>query len=549
MNKLNLDFGIFSIELGRIISLLKRDLHDDWFLDPLHYLDMLRHDNIIKYFEHNIAKNNGKYIAIDRIELNVPKNGNTLRYSLETCLYDRIAYHAHAEILMKYFDPFLSRRVFGHRLDFNNFNQSKPKYLFLNAIEQWKKFEEFVKIDSEGKTILITDLQNYFEKINIVTLKNTLFNCLSLLKTNGAEKARIRFSIETLCLMLKKWTYNAVNGLPQNRDVSSFLANIYLLPVDNFMIANNFDYYRYMDDIRIVCDDKYAARNSLKQLINQLRLIGLNVNAAKTKILEPGTDSHKNFFNNTSFELERIDSLINSKKKPIVGLAFSVIRENIIKLLNEQNIEGREFRFYINRLVTIALCKDIAKPTDYFNPITEQIINLIPEVPYAMDSFYKYLVSVELRTEQLEQISTYLSDHNKMIYGCQNYLIWKIFISKQFYQKELIELSSNLIMKSKNIANRCGALLYLGKYGGKLERKLISDNFDLFDNFLLQRHALIAIQELKWMEVKENLNKNVKEESIGIYRHLRNYPTPYYLEPPKEVSFFELIREISFYAQ
>jgi len=548
MNKLNLDFGMFSINLGRVISLLKRDLDDDWFLDPLQYKDMFKHEKIINYFESNIAKNNGIYNPISRIEMNVPKKKDTLRYSLETCLYDRIAYHAYAEILIEHFDSFLSRRVFNHRLDVRSFKQIRPKYLFLNAIEQWKKFEEFVKVEAENKSILITDIQNYFEKINITILENTLFECLNSIKVSGLVKARIRFSIEVLCRALKTWSFTNSNGLPQNRDVSSFLANIYMLPVDNFMIENQYDYYRYMDDIRIICKDKYHARNSLKELINRLRLIGLNVNAAKTNILNPGTKEHESFLKSTSFELERIDSMINSKKKPIVALAFNKVREKIILLLNESKIEGRDFRFYINRIEKIALCQDIKKPEDYFSPITELIISLIPEVPYAMDQLYKYLVSVSLSKNQLKIIEGFLIDQDKMIYGWQNYLIWKLFISKDFKSTNLMKLCESIIVSGRKVANTCGALLYLGKFGDKSTKTFITKNFSLFNNFLLQRHALIAIQDLKWTEIKSDIQEEVSDESYGIYRELNSYTIPIYLEPPRSIRYSELIREISFYA-
>ncbi len=212
--------------------------------------------------------------------------------------------------MIEHFDSFLSRRILSHRLDKKSFNDNKPKYLFLSSIEQWKKFDEYVKVGSRNKIILETDLQNYFEKIDIDLLGKTLFHCVDTLKEVGKVKAQIRFCIENVCRTLKNWAYNETSGLPQNRDVSSFLANMYMLPVDTFMIENKYDYYRYMDDIRIICDNKYQARKALKDLVNNLRTIGLNVNTAKTRIIEPGTEYHKEFFNNTSFELERVDALI-----------------------------------------------------------------------------------------------------------------------------------------------------------------------------------------------------------------------------------------------
>ncbi len=59
-------------------------------------------------------------------------------------------------------------------------------------------------------------------------------------------------------------------------------------------------------------------------------------------------------------------------------------------------VESRECRFYLHRIEKIALCKDIVKPYDYFNTITQKLCDLIPEIPYAMDQFYNYLCAVDL---------------------------------------------------------------------------------------------------------------------------------------------------------
>lgn len=46
------------------------------------------------------------------------------------------------------------------------------------------------------------------------------------------------------------------HGLPQNRDASSFLSNVLLSRVDKAMAGKGYDYYRYVDDIRVIADDE-----------------------------------------------------------------------------------------------------------------------------------------------------------------------------------------------------------------------------------------------------------------------------------------------------
>ncbi|WP_144434523.1 RNA-directed DNA polymerase, partial [Pseudomonas syringae] len=91
--------------------------------------------------------------------------------------------------------------------------------------------------------------------------------------------------MQTLCELLARWSYNDLHGLPQNRDASSFVANIVLNSVDQAMVNLGHDYYRYVDDIRIICASPRAAKKVLTELISQLRTVGMNINSGKTIIL------------------------------------------------------------------------------------------------------------------------------------------------------------------------------------------------------------------------------------------------------------------------
>lgn len=547
--KLDLDFGLFQIDLSRVIRFMKQDLTDDWFQDPLIFEDRLDKKIISDYFKNNIAENSGEYKPVNREVMNIPKGGGTLRYSLETCFFDRIAYHACGIILIEHFDKLISRRVFSHRLDECSFKKSKQRYLFLNCIEQWEKYEEFVRVDAEGKTILQTDLQNYYENIRLDYLKQTLMKCLKQINVSGTEKAKIRFCIDSIIHCLEAWSYNGINGLPQNRDISSFLANIYMLPVDSYLIEREVDYYRYMDDIRIICENKYHARSILKKLIIESRRLGLTVNSAKTSILEPTDDEHKEFLHRDSEKYARINSMISSKKKPLVAMAFEEVRNELIKLIESKKFRERGFRFFRNRITTIALCEDIVKPADFFDKITEGIIESVGEMPDVMDQFYKYLVSVNVNSALLKQLQEYLQDPDKAIYGWQNYLIWKLFAFKNFSNYELISCAKKVICEENlSSASKSGAMLYLGKCGGLDDKLMVADNFQKYKNFFTQRHALISLQEVDYEIIESKVKEYVSAESKGIYQTLKKHTKPIYVVPPAPIKYTDLIREISFYA-
>ncbi|GHT88680.1 hypothetical protein FACS1894137_17130 [Spirochaetia bacterium] len=542
---LDLDFGLYSINLNRIINYLKQDMSDDWFQDPLFFSDRLKQDCIIDYFEKNINQNSGAYLPNDRILLNIPKPEGTLRYSLETNFFDRFAFHAYGVTIIQHFDKMISKRVFSHRLNNRDFDKSNAKYLFYNPIIQWKKFEEYIKIDSLNSCILISDLQNYYENINIDILRGTLYLLLKKCDASGKEKAKIRFCIDSICSCLLKWTFNEEHGLPQNRDISSFLANVYMYPIDEEMINQGFDYYRYMDDIRIICKDQYEARKALKILSCELREIGLTINGKKTSILINGTDEHKEFIEDNGVELESLDALLNTKKKQIVAIAFQQIKEEFEKCLEQKDYTSKKFRFLLNRISKIALCKDIKKPNTYFNFIKGNIIGAIVTTPSSMYDFFHILSCIDLTNGDMNKIYKYLSDEEKAIYSWQNYLLWKLLVMKNYRNRNLLIFARKQV-KSLKTANVAGALLYIGKYGNIHDKKDLLTIFNGKKCFFVQRHFLIAVQELERKEIQK-IEMEILEENRGVYKYLHELRAPLYMSLPNEIKYSDIFNQVGFY--
>ena len=542
---MSIDLGLYKIDIEKVVRYFKQDIKDDWFQDPLLYEDLLDKKKIIEYFKSNIQRNHGIYIPVGRQILNIPKKGGALRYSLETSFYDRIAYHSFGITLIEKFDELINPRVFSHRFD----NYSKHKrYLFLNSIEQWSKFEEYVRVDAKDKTVMQTDIQNYFENIRIADLKTVLLSFLQRTEASSDEKAKLRFCIDSICRCLESWTYNGINGLPQNRDISSFLANIYMLPVDSYMYESNYDFYRYMDDIRVLCKDKHEARSILKNTIIELRKIGLNINSSKTKTLEPGTKEHVSFLSRDSLKLDRINTLINSGKKYSVALGFLESKKELEMIQEKKEYASRAFRFFIKRIAKIALCKDIKVPDSFFEKISADIVENIGEVPDVADQFFSYLAAVEISTQLLSKLEKFLLDPEKSIYSWQNYFLWKLFALKCHNKSKLLNYAKKSIINSKKQACVAGAVLYLGKCGRETHKEWIVKNFKYFDDFFTQRHAIIAIQELQYNKfIKDDVQPYIDHECKGMYSTLNNYREPLYIIPPTPVKYSELIREVSFY--
>lgn len=81
-----------------------------------------------------------------------------------------------------------------------------------------------------------------------------------------------------------------LRGIPQGNFVSSFLGNLFLLPLDRnftkFEKKYEVQYFSYMDDVRVFTKRIEDARLAVFMMDRKLKRLHLNVQTAKTKILD-----------------------------------------------------------------------------------------------------------------------------------------------------------------------------------------------------------------------------------------------------------------------
>ena len=280
----------FPIRFNLVLRHLRQDMRDDWYFDCLQYKDLFSDPDEAKRIIISLLQEwNGAYRGTRSVVRNIPKKGYGERYGLETDFFDRFIYQAICSFLIPYYDKLLSHRVLSYRYDPN-----PQKYLFKPKISRWFTFEgvtmTFVRSE---RHLLVTDLSNFFENISRTQIIAELERAIPYIQATGPEKLKIRNALGTLDKLLEQWTFSGSHGLPQNRDASSFLSNILLSSVDRQLEKKGYDYYRYVDDIRIIADSELHAKRALQDLIRQLRTVGLNINASKTEILAPDTPKDK----------------------------------------------------------------------------------------------------------------------------------------------------------------------------------------------------------------------------------------------------------------
>jgi len=542
-----IDLGGLQIDLPKAIRVLRQDLRDDWFPDPIKFADCLNVETIYQYIQSNIDLNHGVYIPEPTEAFNVPKKGFLLRYSLESNVYDRLIFLALVSELIPHYDLLLSENSLSHRL--NQDEKRNKKYIFKHHVEQYKAYEGLTKNAAKGKFLLITDVFNYYENIQVDQLKICLEKKVPSLKTGIQEKIRIRRAIDLLTTYLKSWSFNGVNGLPQNRDAASFLANMLVKDVKQEMRRQGFEYFRYMDDIRIACENEIQARKALKLLSETLRKIGLNLNSAKTNIGKLTDPEIQKSFITLDRKLESLDNMWKSKSLELIKKSIPYLKEYTTKAIADGSTGDRSFRFAIRRIEGALSCDELEIPPDYFNEITDKIIADLENQPTATDTLIKYLSFVNLNEYQINKIIELICDPDKAIYSWQNYWIWNFFILRDIKSSQLLDHAKNLLSSNANKRQPdiAGAVLYIGKFGTPEDKGGVTAYYLTTKSPWFQRQALIALHELDYNQGIHKIAGHTHQALKGTYKRIKGKFSDIYATPPEKVNFEDLYDEGSIY--
>ena len=517
---------------------LRWDLRDDWFPDPLRFKDLLSTGHIEEVLTENFRENDGTFLPKKRTLLNIPKRDFTLRYGLEVSLAERALYHALTMRLLPHYDSLIPWNVFSHRASEN----PSGRYFFRRPIQAWQDFMGVVRNAlSTSQVLLSTDLANYFENISLSNLQNTFITELAKTETLPTMKADIRIHIGHLFEFLKSWCYSETAGLPQNRDASSFLANVYMLPVDKAMLAKGYCYFRYMDDIKIACSSKHDARKALKVLTLELRKRGLSVNSGKTAIVQV-TDHEAigKCLDEVDADLQKIDSIWKTRSLRPIRRSFPLLSELAQRQLRMGGVGGRTFRFCVRRLESLASCPEFEVPDVYFSEITPLMINALSDYPASTDELARYIRAVPTTTENLRQVAGLLQNESENYYTWQNYRLWVLLVQKNYCDPALLDYAMEIVRTHEDNATRCGATLYAGAFGSKDDRIEIAKGFSALNSFIGQRAAILAVQELHFKpHIHDHVASYLRDDLKNVYRNLNRNGD--YVVPPLPTSITSVL--------
>lgn len=142
-----------------------------------------------------------------------------------------------------------------------------------------RRVDELLK---QGHTWVVdADIKSYFDTISHEKL-------IGLIRTKVSD-GRITTLIEQYLKQevmgtAARWTPE--EGTPQGAVISPLLSNIYLDPLDHYMVEKKIEMVRYADDFVILCRSEKEAEKALEQVIRWIREAELELHPEKTRIVD-----------------------------------------------------------------------------------------------------------------------------------------------------------------------------------------------------------------------------------------------------------------------
>ncbi len=524
-----LDINGALLDMENAIKRMRHDLIDDWFFDPVHYIDMCNTDFVLDYFSRGGNRCNYKSSKMEVFYL--PKKSFVLRKAMVGTFIDRLLYMAVVGQLGDLIDSHLSQYIYSARY---NRDKMKPG-LIVQGVEQWTKMNylisDWVKNAQDGCLVKL-DLLNYYDTIN----KNILVRLLKEIAVTDNDKKCIGL-LETLLQGLSDEEIN--HGIPQNSDASSLLATFYVSHVDEFILSKAEHYCRFMDDMYFVAKDVYEARDLLQTIEKHLRQIDLSLNSEKIKFVGLSDLVEKEAFLKelSLFDADKskISYLIRSSSKgkrmnaiallvKQMDVALSQPREGDAKEIVKE--KDRALKFSVSAFSSLHLKLD-SHWDDFYKKLTILTEGQV-DIPDHTPLLCRLIASIGSWrdiTNIKEAVKRLLLRDGVSIYEWQAYHLWMLMAHLRYNDKELVRFAVNEIEKNDETrrVEVAAIIIYMVTINPEYARVILHKlrGGQLHGN-LQNRCAVVALRSLDHQVIDEEVSKAIGNDTLCLSHEYLN---------------------------
>jgi retron-type reverse transcriptase len=244
-----------------------------------------------------------------------------------------------------------------------------------------KRFDDYVR-DIENPYIIKADIARFYDT---VPRDKVLIKCKELMLDSGvlrllekwSNSLRIRYGYENGLNEVQNYS-----GLPQGISISAKLAEFYIEEIDRQFMAES-GYFRYVDDIIIVCSSSEKAKTKLAELRKSISALGLGLSENKTEIIEFSKGLNwlglQHYPDRKTIHSDRLSQFIKPmksiQKSYLIQLDLTDSKQNKIALIRKLLVEIERFISGQNnyRIRWYSLCEDYGQ----WKKIDKQIHYLI----------------------------------------------------------------------------------------------------------------------------------------------------------------------------
>jgi hypothetical protein len=356
----------------------------------------------------------------------VPKGGGLIRPGNYLSLIDRVVYTACVGACLEQIHATLEWSQgevdFAYRLA----RQTSDAAWIQSQFTGWQDFrkETLTNLTTlDAPYVVFADIAAFYETVDVGMLASDL-------RVISAPNV----AVQQISTCLNRWAQSPARGLPQGVSASDILAKLYLNTIDVNLKVGGWRHVRYVDDLRVFCDDLVDAKKALLYLVQLLRHRGLHVQSAKTSIrtkAEAQQEVEGTIRTVTKVGRELVERLraVYGDSSPYVSIPEidRALSENPdqapVQVLHEAyneffvdpeapNFDATLFRFVLNRL---------AKAQDGY-PCLFNFLEFLQSQPQETQTVLDFIRDVNCAAEKEDGIVAFLESANS-IYPYQTFQV------------------------------------------------------------------------------------------------------------------------------